>query len=104
MMCAKNLRLEGGRRHLRRHKGLNGIQSLGGGISLGQEEKGWRGQFADGGRGGVEDWKREWSDRRHLYPCSPLPTPHANSAPATPASWLFLQHFCTLTPTLSSGS
>lgn len=51
MMCAKNLRREGGRRHLRRHKGLNGIQSLGGGISLGQEEKGWRGQFADGGRG-----------------------------------------------------
>lgn len=28
----------------------------------------------------------------------PLPAPLAHSAPAKPASWLFLPHFCTLTP------
>lgn len=50
------------------------------------------------GGGGVEDWRRECSDRRHFYSCSPLLVPLAHSAPAKPASWLFLQHFCTLTP------
>lgn len=58
-------------RRLRRQEGLNGIQSP----RLVQEEKGCRGQFADGGRGvlRIGGWNGVTGDTSILVPHAPQP-------------------------------